>query len=99
MGKKGKVETKRAKVAFRVARKKEAKAQRRMEWKLRRPQNHELRCVHEGVEEAIRAQGAERGCSSALPSPVTFFACVLSVLQGRPDPKKLPYFLALLDMQ
>eukprot|EP01065_Artemidia_motanka_P014988 TRINITY_DN1884_c0_g1_i1.p1 TRINITY_DN1884_c0_g1~~TRINITY_DN1884_c0_g1_i1.p1 ORF type:complete len:1216 (+),score=454.50 TRINITY_DN1884_c0_g1_i1:90-3737(+) len=90
MGKKGKVLTKKLKVMHRAQKKKEAKQEKRLAWRSRRPLSHELQTVQDGIAEAIEAQGGE-------PGPISYFLCIGSLLASNPDPKKLPYFLALLD--
>eukprot|EP01061_Rhynchopus_euleeides_P026217 TRINITY_DN42919_c0_g1_i1.p1 TRINITY_DN42919_c0_g1~~TRINITY_DN42919_c0_g1_i1.p1 ORF type:complete len:1164 (+),score=609.58 TRINITY_DN42919_c0_g1_i1:94-3585(+) len=90
MGKKGKVELKKKRQAFFAAKRKERKHERRERLKTRKPLSQDLQNIKDGITDMIQEQGAE-------PGSVAYFACLLSLLQARPDPKRLPYMLALMD--
>eukprot|EP01059_Diplonema_ambulator_P028020 TRINITY_DN46728_c0_g1_i1.p1 TRINITY_DN46728_c0_g1~~TRINITY_DN46728_c0_g1_i1.p1 ORF type:complete len:1168 (+),score=532.00 TRINITY_DN46728_c0_g1_i1:49-3504(+) len=91
MGKKGKVESKKRRQEYFTQKKKAQKKERRERLKKRKPLAQDLRNVQEGIAEMIKEQGHE-------PTPLTYFMCLVTVLRAKPDPKRLPYFLALLDM-
>eukprot|EP01064_Diplonema_japonicum_P026965 TRINITY_DN3862_c0_g1_i1.p1 TRINITY_DN3862_c0_g1~~TRINITY_DN3862_c0_g1_i1.p1 ORF type:complete len:1182 (+),score=408.10 TRINITY_DN3862_c0_g1_i1:67-3546(+) len=91
MGKKGKVELKKKRQQYFAQKKKAAKHARKERLRSRKPLTQDLKNIQEGIEEMIREGGAE-------PTPLAYYMCLVTILRSKPDPKRLPYFLALLDM-
>ena len=91
MGKKGKVELKKKRDLYFAQKKKEKRVERKNRLKNRKPLGQDLQNLQDGLTDLIREQDAE-------PTPVSYFACILSVIESKPDPKRLPHFLMLLDM-
>ena len=90
MGKKGKVERKKKRQAYFTAVRKRARDERKLRLKSRKPLSQDLQNIRDGITEMIEEQGGEA-------SPVAYYGCLLSLLNSRPDAKRLPYILALLD--
>ena len=90
MGKKGKVEKKRKREAYFAGRRKQKKQDRRERLKNRKPLSQDLQNIKDGITDMITEQGIE-------PTSVAYFGCLMSLLQGRPDPTRLPYLFSLTD--